>query len=60
MFAGFEDSSKHHETMMNLKGETSARLHALQLDITNEHDIHSVFLYVNENLPDGAPGNNNQ
>lgn len=41
---------------MNLKAETSARLHALQLDITNEHDIHSAFLYVNENLPDDAPG----
>lgn len=28
----------------------------LQLDITSERDIHSTFLYVNENLPDGAPG----
>lgn len=28
----------------------------LQLDVTSERDIHSTFLYVNENLPDGAPG----
>lgn len=42
--------------MQKLKQEASGRLHILQLDITSEHDIHSTFLYVNENLPDGAPG----
>lgn len=42
--------------MQKLKQEASGRLHVLQLDITSEHDIHSTFLYVNENLPDGAPG----
>lgn len=44
--------------MQKLKQEASGRLHILQLDITSEHDIHSTFLYVNENLPDGAPGSN--
>jgi len=42
--------------MQKLKDDTSGRLHALQLDVTSERDIHSIFLYVNENLPDGAPG----
>lgn len=42
--------------MQKLKDETSGRLHALQLDVTSERDIHTTFLYVNENLPDGAPG----
>ena len=42
--------------MQKLKQEASGRLHILQLDVTSEHDIHSTFLYVNENLPDGAPG----
>lgn len=44
--------------MKKLKQEASGRLHVLQLDVTSEHDIHSTFLYVNENLPDGAPGYN--
>lgn len=42
--------------MQKLRQEASGRLHILQLDVTSEHDIHSTFLYVNENLPDGAPG----
>lgn len=42
--------------MQKLKDDTSGRLHVLQLDVTSERDIHSTFLYVNENLPDGAPG----
>lgn len=42
--------------MQKLKDDTSGRLHVLQLDVTSECDIHSTFLYVNENLPDGAPG----
>lgn len=42
--------------MQKLKQDASGRLHVLQLDVTNERDIHSTFLYVNENLPDGAPG----
>ncbi|XP_076276608.1 D-beta-hydroxybutyrate dehydrogenase, mitochondrial [Lasioglossum baleicum] len=56
VFAGFSNKAENDETMKKLKEETSGRLHMLQLDITNEHDIHSTFLYVNENLPDGAPG----
>jgi len=42
--------------MQKLKDYASGRLHVLQLDVTSERDIHSTFLYVNENLPDGAPG----
>lgn len=42
--------------MQKLRREASGRLHILQLDVTSEHDIHSTFLYINENLPDGAPG----
>ncbi|XP_033356143.1 D-beta-hydroxybutyrate dehydrogenase, mitochondrial [Bombus vosnesenskii] len=56
VFAGFNAKVENEETMQKLKQEASGRLHILQLDITSEHDIHSTFLYVNENLPDGAPG----
>ncbi|CAD6201315.1 GSCOCG00000117001-RA-CDS [Cotesia congregata] len=55
VFAGFTNKFDNEDKVDNLKKDTSGRLHALQLDITNEHDIHSAFLYVNENLPDGAP-----
>lgn len=55
VFAGFNNKNEN-EAMEKLKQEASGRLHVLQLDITSEHDIHSTFLYVNENLPDGAPG----
>ncbi|XP_008544052.1 D-beta-hydroxybutyrate dehydrogenase, mitochondrial [Microplitis demolitor] len=56
VFAGFTNKTDNEEKVDKLKKDTSGRLHPLQLDITNEHDIHSAFLYVNENLPDGAPG----
>ncbi|XP_043499310.1 D-beta-hydroxybutyrate dehydrogenase, mitochondrial [Polistes fuscatus] len=56
VFAGFSNKDEAEETMKKLKQEASGRLHVLQLDITSEHDIHSTFLYVNENLPDEAPG----
>ncbi|XP_012280679.1 D-beta-hydroxybutyrate dehydrogenase, mitochondrial isoform X1 [Orussus abietinus] len=56
VFAGFTNKSENEELAQILKKEASGRLHALQLDITSERDIHSTFLYVNENLPDGAPG----
>lgn len=56
VFAGFGSKAENDETIQKLKQETSGRLHILQLDITNEHDVHSTFLYINENLPDGAPG----
>lgn len=46
--------------MKKLKQDASGRLHVLQLDVTSEHDIHSIFLYVNENLPDEAPGITNE
>lgn len=56
VFAGFTSKAENEEAMQKLKQEASGRLHVLQLDVTSEHDIHSSFLYVNENLPDGAPG----
>ena len=56
VFAGFTSKAENEEAMEKLKQEASGRLHVLQLDVTSEHDIHSTFLYVNENLPDGAPG----
>ncbi|CAL7937143.1 unnamed protein product [Xylocopa violacea] len=56
VFAGFNTKVENDETMQKLKQEASGRLHVLQLDVTSERDIHSTFLYVNENLPDGAPG----
>ncbi|KOX69724.1 D-beta-hydroxybutyrate dehydrogenase, mitochondrial [Melipona quadrifasciata] len=56
VFAGFNTKVESEEAMQKLKQEASGRLHILQLDVTSEHDIHSTFLYVNENLPDGAPG----
>ncbi|XP_076676233.1 D-beta-hydroxybutyrate dehydrogenase, mitochondrial isoform X2 [Andrena cerasifolii] len=56
VFAGFTSKAENEEAMQKLKQEASGRLHVLQLDVTSEHDIHSTFLYVNENLPDGAPG----
>ena len=56
VFAGFSTKVESEEAMQKLKQEASGRLHILQLDVTSEHDIHSTFLYVNENLPDGAPG----
>lgn len=56
VFAGFNTKVENEEIMQKLRREASGRLHILQLDVTSEHDIHSTFLYVNENLPDGAPG----
>ncbi|XP_066593107.1 D-beta-hydroxybutyrate dehydrogenase, mitochondrial isoform X2 [Prorops nasuta] len=56
VFAGFTNKHENEEIVQNLKKTASGRLHALQLDITNERDIHSTFLYINENLPNGAPG----
>ncbi|XP_043798696.1 D-beta-hydroxybutyrate dehydrogenase, mitochondrial isoform X2 [Apis laboriosa] len=56
VFAGFNTKVENEEIMQKLRQEASGRLHILQLDVTSEHDIHSTFLYVNENLPDGAPG----
>lgn len=56
VFAGFNTKVENKEIMQKLRQEASGRLHILQLDVTSEHDIHSTFLYVNENLPDGAPG----
>lgn len=56
VFAGFGSRSDSETEMQTLKQQASGRLHTLQLDINNEHDVHSAFLYVNENLPDGAPG----
>ncbi|XP_076620232.1 D-beta-hydroxybutyrate dehydrogenase, mitochondrial isoform X3 [Colletes latitarsis] len=56
VFAGFSTKEENEDVMQKLKQEASGRLHVLQLDVTSEHDIHSTFLYVNENLPDGAPG----
>ncbi|XP_034937166.1 D-beta-hydroxybutyrate dehydrogenase, mitochondrial [Chelonus insularis] len=56
VFAGFQDKLENEDKVEKLKKEASGRLHILQLDITSERDIHSTFLYVNENLPDGAPG----
>lgn len=56
VFAGFTNSAENEEAMQKLKQEASGRLHVLQLDVINECDIHSTFLYVNENLPEGAPG----
>lgn len=56
VFAGFNTKVENEEIMQKLRREASGRLHILQLDVTSEHDIHSTFLYINENLPDGAPG----
>lgn len=56
VFAGFSNKAENEELMQKLKDDASGRLHVLQLDVTSERDIHSTFLYVNENLPDGAPG----
>jgi len=56
VFAGFSNKAENEDIIQKLKDHASGRLHVLQLDITNERDIHSTFLYVNENLPDGAPG----
>ncbi|XP_015126738.1 D-beta-hydroxybutyrate dehydrogenase, mitochondrial [Diachasma alloeum] len=56
VFAGFQNASENEEKVQSLKEAGSGRLHVLQLDVTSELDIHSTFLYVNENLPDGAPG----
>lgn len=56
VFAGFTNKAENEEIMQKLKDDASGRLHVLQLDVTSERDIHSCFLYVNENLPDGAPG----
>lgn len=56
VFAGFCNKAENEELMQKLKDDASGRLHVLQLDVTSERDIHSTFLYVNENLPDGAPG----
>ncbi|KAL0106292.1 hypothetical protein PUN28_016186 [Cardiocondyla obscurior] len=56
VFAGFSNKTENEDIMQKLKEHASGRLHVLQLDITSERDIHSTFLYVNENLPDGAPG----
>ncbi|XP_051166037.1 D-beta-hydroxybutyrate dehydrogenase, mitochondrial [Leptopilina boulardi] len=56
VFAGFSNKAENEEAAQKLKEESSGRLHILQLDVTSEHDIHSTFLYVNENLPDGSPG----
>ncbi|KAG7198205.1 hypothetical protein KM043_005614 [Ampulex compressa] len=56
VFAGFSSKTENEEAMQKLRKQSSGRLHVLQLDVTSERDIHSTFLYVNENLPDGAPG----
>ncbi|XP_033211006.1 D-beta-hydroxybutyrate dehydrogenase, mitochondrial [Belonocnema kinseyi] len=56
VFAGFSNKEENEELVQKLKEDSSGRLHTVQLDVTSEHDIHSTFLYVNENLPDGAPG----
>ncbi|XP_011151671.1 D-beta-hydroxybutyrate dehydrogenase, mitochondrial isoform X2 [Harpegnathos saltator] len=56
VFAGFNNKAENEEIMQKLKDDASGRLHVLQLDVISERDIHSTFLYVNENLPDGAPG----
>ncbi|KAK0168916.1 hypothetical protein PV327_002672 [Microctonus hyperodae] len=56
VFAGFQNQSECEEKINKLKEDASGRLHILQMDISCERDIHSTFLYVNENLPDGAPG----
>lgn len=56
MFAGFQNASENEDKVESLRETGSGRLHVLQLDVTSQLDIHSTFLYVNENLPDGAPG----
>ncbi|XP_043280464.1 D-beta-hydroxybutyrate dehydrogenase, mitochondrial [Venturia canescens] len=56
VFAGFNNISTNEENLETLKKNGSGRLHPLQLDITSEREIHSAFLYVNENLPEEAPG----
>ncbi|CAH1131336.1 unnamed protein product [Ceutorhynchus assimilis] len=55
VFAGFQNLEES-QTAVELKEICSARLHALQLDVTNETQILSASLSVVENLPDGAHG----
>ncbi|XP_046618366.1 D-beta-hydroxybutyrate dehydrogenase, mitochondrial [Neodiprion virginianus] len=56
VFATFSNKNENNEIACKLKDQCSGRLRVLQLDVTSERDIHSTFLYVNEHLPDGAPG----
>lgn len=56
VFAAFTNLADNEEAVEQLKKQTTGRLHVIEIDVTAEHDIHSAFLYVNENLPDGAPG----
>nr|CAD7196025.1 unnamed protein product [Timema douglasi] len=52
VFAGFKDSGKAHK----LKGESSGRLHVLELDVTSEEQIVAAAKYIGLNLPLGATG----
>ncbi|XP_020707487.2 D-beta-hydroxybutyrate dehydrogenase, mitochondrial isoform X2 [Athalia rosae] len=56
VFAAFSNKNDNNDVALKLKEQGSGRLHTLQLDVTSERDIHSTFLYINEHLPDGAPG----
>lgn len=55
MFAGFQDAADN-PSVEELREVCSARLHVLQLDVTNETQILAASLSVVENLPDGAHG----
>ncbi|CAG2068967.1 unnamed protein product, partial [Timema podura] len=50
VFAGFKDSAKAQK----LKGESSGRLHVLELDVTSEEQIVAAAKYIGLNLPLGA------
>ncbi|XP_066140912.1 D-beta-hydroxybutyrate dehydrogenase, mitochondrial [Euwallacea fornicatus] len=56
VFAGFQDAAGQNPLVDELKEVCSARLHVLQLDVTNETQILAASLSVVENLPDGAHG----
>lgn len=55
VFAGFQDAADN-PLAEELREVCSARLHVLQLDVTNETQILAASLSVVENLPDGAHG----
>lgn len=55
VFAGFQNA-RESPLVEELREICSARLHILQLDVTNETQILAASLSVVENLPDGAHG----
>jgi len=56
VFAGCLLADKHGAGAVELRENTSGRMHVVQLDVTKEEDWQSALSYVKENLPVTANG----